>query len=127
MPGVGRITALAFYLAIENPERFKSSRALGAYFGLRPRIRESGQQRPQLGITKAGNQFLRRLLVQCAHHVLSQGPDSDLKRWGLAYAERGAKNARKRAVVAVARKIAVVLHRLWSDRAEYQPLRRAAA
>lgn len=78
----------------------------------------------QLRITKAGSPFLRRLLVQCAQYILGPfGEDCDLRRWGLSLAKRGGKNAKRRAVVAVARKLATVLHRLWITQDEYQPLR----
>ena len=96
--------------------------------GLRPKRRESGQSRPQLGISKEGDRYLRTLLVQGAHCILKQNaPDTDLKRWGLQLAARGGKNARKRAVTAVARKLAVLLHRLWMTGAVYEPLRHSQA
>jgi len=122
--GVGPLTSLSFVLTVEDPHRFKSSRAVGSYFGLRPRQRDSGSLQPQLRITKAGDSHVRRLLVNCAHYILGPfGPDTDLRRWGLALAERGGKNAKKRAVVAVARKLAVLLHRLWITGEVYEPLR----
>lgn len=122
--GVGPITALAFVLVLEDPSRFKKSRAVGAYLGLRPRQDDSGEIQKQLRITKAGSPFLRSLLVQCAHYILGPfGDDCDLRRWGLSLAKRGGKNAKRRAVVAVARKLAIVLHRLWITQDEYQPLR----
>ena len=122
--GVGSLTALSFVLTVEDPERFKSSRAVGPYLGLRPRQSQSGEQDPELRITKAGDTDLRRLLVGSAHYILGPfGPDTDLRRWGLALAERGKKNAKKRAVVAVARKLAVLLHRLWVTAEVYEPLR----
>jgi transposase len=122
--GVGPITALAFVLVLEDPSRFKTSRAVGAYLGLRPRQNDSGMIQKQLRITKAGNPFLRRLLVQCAHYIMGPfGEDCDLRRWGRSLARRGGKNAKRRAVVAVARKLATVLHRLWITQDEYQPLR----
>ena len=121
--GVGALTALTFVLTVEDPHRFRRSRDAGAYFGLRPRRRESGDSRPQLRITKEGDAYVRKLLVQCAHHILGPfGPDSDLRRWGLALAARGGKNAKKRAVVAVARKLAVLLHKLWVTGEVYEPL-----
>jgi len=124
VPGVGTVTALAFILTIEDPYRFKSSRAIGSYLGLRPRKKESGDRQPQLGITKAGSILMRKLLVQSAHVILQdRNPDSDLKRWGQAIAERGGKNATKRAAVAVARKLAVLLHRLWLNGEVYEPFR----
>ena len=122
--GVGPLTAVAYVLTIEEPSRFTKSRTVGAFLGLRPRRDESGDSKPQLRITKAGDSFLRRLLVGSAQYILGpHGPDSDLKRWGLALAERGGKNAKKRAVVAVARKLAVLLHRLWVTAEVYEPLR----
>lgn len=122
--GVGPITALAFLLTIEDPKRFKKSRAVGSFVGLRPKRSESGESDPQLRITKAGNSFLRRLLVQAAQYILGPfAPDSDLRRWGRTLAQRGGKNAKKRAVVAVARKLAVLLHRLWLTSEVYDPLR----
>lgn len=122
--GVGPMTALTYVLTIEDPARFRQSRDVGPYLGLTPRQDQSGKSDRQLGITKAGNRYLRKLLTQCAHYVLGAfGPDTDLRRWGLALAERGGKNAKKRAVVAVARKLAVLLHRLWVDQSEYIPLR----
>ena len=95
---------------------------------LRPRQRDSGARQPQLSITKAGDRYLRSMLVQGAQYILGRfGPDTDLRRWGLRLAARGGKNAKKRAVVAVARKLAVLLHRLWVSGAAYEPLRNAAA
>jgi len=112
--GVGTLTALTYVLTVEDPHRFQRSRDAGAYFGLRPRQRESGNSRPQLRISKEGDAYVRKLLVQCAHHILGPfGQDSDLRRWGLELAVRGGKNAKKRALVAVARKLAVILHKLW--------------
>jgi transposase len=127
VPGVGAITALYYVLTIEDPGRFAKSRSVGAYLGLRPRQRDSGEQRPQLRITKAGDRLLRSLLVRCAHYVLGPfGPDTDLRRAGLAMAARGGQAAKKRAIVAVARRLAVLLHRLWVTAEEYEPLREAA-
>src|SRR5262245_17259575 len=124
VPGVGPITALTYRLTIDDPSRFPHSRALGSYLALRPRQRASGAQNRQLSITKAGDNDLRRLLVGCAHYILGPfGPDTDLRRWGLSIAARGGKNAKKRAIVAVARKLAILLHRLWVTGADYQPLR----
>ncbi len=121
--GVGSLTALSFVLRVEDPQRFRRSRALGAYLGLQPRRSQSGDKDPELRITKAGDADLRRLLVNAAHYVLGPfGPDTNLRRWGLALAGRGRKNAKKRAVVAVARKLAVLLHRLWVTGEVYEPL-----
>lgn len=122
--GVGPLTSLAYVLTLERKERFRSSRAVGKYLGLIPKQQDSGEQEPQLPITKAGDGLMRRLLVNSAHYVLGvHGPDSDLRRWGLRMAERGGKRAKKRAVVAVARKLAVLLHVLWSRGEIYEPLR----
>ena len=122
--GVGALTALSFVLTLEDPGRFRRSRSVGAYLGLRQRQSQSGNQDPELRITKAGDHDLRRLLIGSAHYILGPfGPDTDLRRWGLALAARGKKNAKKRAVVAVARKLAVLLHRLWVTAEVYEPLR----
>lgn len=121
--GVGALTALCYVLTIEEPDRFKSSRAVGSYLGLRPRQDQSGDTDKQLAITKAGDPMLRALLVQCAHRILGpHGKDSDLRHWGLSLAGRGGKAAHKRAVVAVARKLAVLMHRLWQTGVAYDPL-----
>ena len=125
--GVGPLTALAFVLVIEDPFRFEKSRSVGAFLGLRPRQSDSGKIQKQLRITKAGDTFLRSLLVQCAQYILGPfGQDCDLQRWGHSLALRGGKNAKRRAVVAVARKLATVMHRLWVSQDEYQPLRSQA-
>lgn len=120
--GVGALTALTYVLVLEDPSRFDTSRAVGPYLGLRPRHRESGERRSQLGITKRGDTMLRRLLVGSAHYILGPfGPDCDLRRWGLTLSARGGANAKKRAAVAVARKLAVLLHRLWVSDQPYDP------
>lgn len=124
--GVGAQTALAFVLTLEDPARFASSRAVGSYLGLRPRRHQSGASDPQLRITKTGDERSRRLLVTAAQYILGPfGPDTDLRRFGLRLIARGGKAAKKRAVVAVARKLAVLLHRLWITGAVYEPLREA--
>lgn len=124
--GVGALTALAFVLLIEDPSRFTRSRDVGAYFGLVPRLDESSDSQPQLRITKAGDELGRRLLVSAAHYILGPfGPDCDLRRHGERIAQRGGKNARKRAAVAVGRKLAVMLHRLWVSGYDYDPDRLA--
>ena len=120
--GVGALTALTYVLVLEDPSRFDTSRAVGPYLGLKPRRRESGDRNPQLGITKRGDAMLRRLLVGSAHYILGPfGPQCDLRRWGLQLAARGGANAKKRAAVAVARKLAVLLHRLWVSGQPYDP------
>ena len=123
VPGVGPITALTFVLTIGDPWRFTHNRNVGAYLGLVPRRSQSGQCDPQLRITKAGNRYLRTLLVQCSHYILGPfGPDSDLRRSGERIASHGGKNARKRARVAVARKLAVMMLSMWKTREQYDPL-----
>jgi transposase len=112
VPGIGPVTALTYVLTMGDKGRFARSREAGAYLGLRPRQRQSGERDPELGIAKNGDRYLRSLLVECAHHVLSRGPDSALKRWGTALSA-GGKRPKRRALVAVARKLAVLLHRLW--------------
>lgn len=120
--GVGPITALAFILTIEDHQRFPKSRDVGPALGLVPRRDQSGDHDPQLRITKTGNAFLRRLLAGCAQYILGPfGPDCDLRRWGLKLAESGGKNAKKRAVIAVARKLAILLHCLWKNGEVYDP------
>src|SRR6202453_727085 len=122
--GVGTQIALTYVLTLEDPHRFRKSRDVGCFLGLRPGRRNSGQSEPQKHITKEGDRYLRTMLVQGAHYILGPfGEDSDLRRWGLKLAERGGKNAKKRAVVAVARKLAVLLHRLWVGGEVYEPLR----
>jgi transposase len=124
--GVGPITALAYVLTLDRPERFKRSRMVGPYLGLAPRVAQSGEIDPQLGITKAGNSTLRRLLVGSAQYILGPfGPDTSLRRLGESLMARGGSNAKKRAVVAVARRLAVLLHRLWVSGEPYEPLRAA--
>lgn len=118
--GVGPLTALAYVLLVEDPTRFKDSRAVGPYFGLVPKLDESSDSKPQLRITKAGDELGRRLLVSAANYILGPfGPECDLRRYGAAIMARGGKNAKRRAVVAVARKLAVLLHHLWVSGAEY--------
>jgi transposase len=122
--GVGTQIALTYVLTIEDPYRFAKSRQVGCFLGLRPGRRNSGESEPQKGISKEGDRYLRTMMVQGAHYILGPfGEDSDLRRWGLKLAERGGKNAKKRAVVAVARKLAVLLHRLWVGGEVYEPLR----
>ncbi len=124
--GVGALTALAYVLVLDDPTRFRRSRDVGAYLGLVPRRDQSGESDRQLPISKSGDRLMRRLLVQAAHHILGPfGKDSDLRRWGLSHAERGGKSGKKRTIVAVARRLAVLLHRLWMDDRPYEPLRHA--
>jgi transposase len=122
--GVGDLIATAYVLTIEDPHRFRKSRDAGCFVGLQPGRRNSGESELQMRISKEGDEYLRTLLVQGAHYILGPfGEDSDLRRWGKKLAARGGKNAKKRAVVAVARKLAVLLHRLWVSGEVYEPLR----
>ena len=124
VPGVGPKTALAYVLAVEDPARFARSRQLGAYFGLCPRQDQSGASDPQCHITKAGDHLVRRLLLQCAHYMLGPfGKDTDLRRWAAAKIAHGGRAAKKRALVAVARRLSVLLHRMWVTGEVYDPLR----
>ena len=122
--GVGELISVAYVLTVEDPGRFRKSREVGPYLGMVPRQDDSGDSSPQLRITKTGDRMLRRLMVTAAQYILGHhGEDCDLRRYGLRIAARGGKNGKKRAVVAVARKLAVLLHRLWVTGEEYEPLR----
>jgi transposase len=124
--GIGPLTALTFVLTVEDPYRFERSRSVGAYLGLVPATDRSGERDPQRRISKEGDEMLRKLLVGSAHYILGPfGSDSDLRRHGQKIASRGGKNAKKRAVVAVARKLSVLLHRLWVSGEVYDPLHNA--
>lgn len=123
VPGVGPITSLAYVLTVEDPARFRKSRAAGPFLGLVPGKDQSGAHDPQKRVTRAGDPFLRRLLVQCAHWILGwRGTASDLRTWGLGISNGGGRDPKKRAVVAVARKLAVLLHSLWISGETYQPI-----
>lgn len=130
--GVGTLIALTYILTIEDAERFPHSRDVGPFLGLQPKQRDSGDSQPELGISKAGDRLLRSYLVQAAHCNLRKGaPDSDLREWGLGKAGEGdkkdqkgrkGKRAKRRALVGMARKLAVLLHRLWVTGEVYDPL-----
>jgi transposase len=121
--GIGAVTALTLVLTLEDPYRFAKSRSVGAYLGLVPARDQSGDRDPQRHISKEGDEMLRKLLVGSANYILGPfGSDSDLRRHGEKIASRGAKNAKKRAVVAVARKLSVLLHRLWITAEVHEPL-----
>jgi transposase len=125
--GVGTLIALTYLLTRQDAQRFRKSRDVGCYLGRQPGRRNSGQSEPQLHISKEGDPYLRTLLVQGAQHILGPfGADSDLRRWGLRLAERGGRNGKKRAVIATARKLAVLLHRLWVSGEVYEPLRNSS-
>ena len=121
--GVGPVTALAFVLNLDNdPQRLRRSRDAGPRMGLRPKRRDSGERSPQLSITKSGDRLLRQLLVQCSQYILGHhGEDSLLRRWGLGLAARGGASAKRKAIVAVARKLAVLMHALWRQDVDFEP------
>ncbi len=122
VPGVGPVTSAAFVWTLDDPGRFAKSRTVGAFLGLRPRRDQSGDTDKELPITKTGNGFLRRLLVGSAQYILGPfGPNTALRAWGLKLAGRGGKRAKRRAVVAVARKLSVILHRMWVTGEVYVP------
>lgn len=121
--GVGLLSGLTFVLTIGDPSRFKKSRDVGSYLGLRPKRHESGDKEPDLRTTRTGDRFLRTYLVQSAHYILGPfGQDCTLRRWGLEKAA-GGKSNRKRAIIAVARKLSVLLHRLMVTGEIYDPMR----
>lgn len=127
VPGVGPVVATTFVLTLDGPEAMRNNRSAGAFLGLRPRRDQSGKSDPERPISKTGNGFLRRLLVQSAHYILGRfGPDSALRQWGLKLAGTG-KSAKKRAVVAVARKLATILHSIWKSGQVYRPFPQQAA
>ena len=125
--GVGLVATSTYLSVIGDPKRFARSRDVPAYVGCVTRQEQSGESDPQLGISKAGDPLLRRIMVQSAQYILGPfGEDSDLRRWGLKLAGDGKNKARKRkAVMAVARKLMVLLHRLWITGETYEPLRNA--
>ncbi len=126
--GVGVLTGLTYILVLEDARRFQASRSVGAFLGLTTRKDQSGQSDPECGITKAGDRLLRRLMIQSAQYILGHfGEDCDLRRHGEKLAARGVKRAKKRAVTAVARKLSVLLHRLWVSGETYEPLRNSGA
>jgi transposase len=120
-PGVGPLVAACYVLTLDHPEEMENNRQAGAFLGLRPRQSQSGDSDPQRRITKTGNTYLRSLLVQSAQYVLGRfAPDSALRRWGLKLAASGGKRGKKRAIIAVARKLAVMLHSMWRSRKPFQ-------
>ena len=121
--GRGHADRSDLLVTLEDPYRFRKSRDVGCYLGLQPGRRNPGQSEPQMHISKEGDPYLRTLLVQGAHHILGPfGVDCDLRRWGLKLAERGGKSGKKRAIIATARKLAVLLHHLWVSGDVYEPL-----
>jgi transposase len=126
VPGVGPVVAAAYVLTLDRPDA-ASHRSAGAFLGLRPAQSQSGDSDPQCRISRTGDVYLRCLLVQSAHYILGRfGPDSALRRWGLKLASSGGKRGKKRAIVAVARKLAVMLHSMWSNGKSFQPFPQTA-
>jgi transposase len=120
-PGVGPVVAAAYVLTLDRPDA-ASNRSAGAFLGLRPGQSQSGESDPQRRISKTGDSYLRSLLVQSAQYILGRfGPDSALRRWGLKLASSGGKRGKKRALVAVARKLAVMLHSMWRSSQPFRP------
>ena len=127
VPGVGPVVAACYVLTLASPQAMETNRQAGAYLGLRPRQQQSGDSNPQCGITKTGNTYLRSLLVQSAQYILSRsGPNSELRYWGLKLAAGGGKRGKKRAIVAVARKLAVILLSMWRNRKKFEPFPQSA-
>jgi transposase len=127
-PGVGPLVASAYVLTLDRPDAVPKSRSTGAFLGLRPGQSQSGDSDPQRRITRTGNTYLRCLLVQSAQYILGRfGPDSALRRWGLKLAQSGGQRGKKRAIVAVARKLAVLLNSMWRHRQPFQPFPSTAA
>lgn len=120
--GVGALTALAFVLTIEEPHRFAKSREVGPFLGLVPRRDQSGNRDPHLSITKCGDAYVRRLLIGSSHYILGHfGKPCALRDWGLEHAQGQGRGAKRVAVTAVARKLAILLHRLWVDDVDFEP------
>jgi transposase len=127
VPGVGPVVAAAYVLTLDRADAVADNRQAGAFLGLRPRQSQSGDSDPQRRITKTGNSYLRSLLVQSAQYILGRfGPDSHLRRWGLKLAASGGKRGKKRALVAVARKLAVLMHSMWRSGCRFEPFPQTA-
>jgi transposase len=125
--GVGSLTSLSFVLIVGDPERFASSRDVGPYLGLVPKRDQSGSVDKQLPISKAGNKYMRKLLVSAAQYILGPfGAECDLRAYGLRLVARGGRGAKKKAVIAVARKLAVIMLTIWQQELDYEPIRKAA-
>ena len=118
MPGIGAVVALTFRAAVDDPTRFRSSKRVGPWVGLTPSRNQSGERDVSGGITKAGDVNLRRALCQAATVTMNRGRSTWLRTWGAQLAQR---RGRKIAMVALARRIAVILHRIWIDNTTFQP------
>ena len=118
--GVGPVIALAYVLFVGDPQNYSSAGRVGAHLGIVPKRDQSGDVDKQLGITKAGNQMLRYLLAQGANYILSRGPDCDLRRFGERICARGGKIARRKAKIAVARKLSKIMYVMWRNGTDYE-------
>ena len=118
MPGIGPVVALTFRAAVDDPARFRSSKRIGPWVGLTPSRNQSGERDVSGGITKAGDVNLRRALCQAATVMMNRGRSTWLRTWAAQLAQR---RGRKIAMVALARRIAVILHRIWVDNTVFQP------
>ncbi len=117
-PGVGVVVALTYRATVDQPQRFVHSRAVGAHVGLTPRRHQSGEIDYDGGVSKSGDTMLRTMLYEAAQSLLTQsGKWSWLKAWGMRVAQR---RGMRRAIVAVARRLAVVMHRMWVDGTEFR-------
>lgn len=117
-PGVGALVALTYRSAVDDPSRFGKSAATGAYFGLTPKKYQSGETDRDGGVSKVGDSMVRTALFEAAHIMLTRATRfSSLKRWALGVAQR---RGMKRAKVALARKLGVVLHRMWVDKTDFR-------
>jgi transposase len=117
-PGVGTLVALTYRSAVDDPSRFGKSAATGAYFGLTPKKYQSGETDRDGGVSKVGDGMVRTALFEAAHIMLTRATRfSSLKRWALGVAQR---RGMKRAKVALARKLGVVLHRMWVDKTDFR-------
>lgn len=118
VPGVGPITALAFRATVDDPDRFAKSRAVGAHLGLTPARYQSGEIDIQGRISRCGDELARTALYEAAHTLLVRSTKwSSLRAWGMAVARR---RGMARARIAVARKLATILHRMWRDGADFR-------
>jgi transposase len=125
--GIGPITAVSFVLTIDDPHRFGRNRDLGPFLGMVPKKDQSGAVDKKLGITKAGDKLLRRLLVGSAQCILKEGaPESDLKDLGQRMIANGRESKKKQAVIAVARRLGILLLSLWKSGQPYDPTRNLA-
>jgi transposase len=124
VPGVGPVTSLTFKTAVDEPRRFRSSRTVAAHFGLTPRRYQSGETDNPGRISKAGDPAVRQALYGAAHALMTRSDAwSVLKAWGLRLAKT---RGHRRAVIAVARKLAVILHRMWLDGTDFRASRMGA-